>query len=109
MGKGVVDDDHDYCIAAARSTALKDADLIVLLGARLNWMLHFGKQPRFSDNVKIVQVTYSYETLKKKNSTHQLIDKVDINAEELGNNTNNCIQVQADIKSFCEQVKQKLC
>ena len=37
-------------------SALKDADLIVLLGARLNWMLHFGKPPRFTENVKIVQV-----------------------------------------------------
>ena len=36
--------------------ALKDADLVVLLGARLNWMLHFGKFPRFAENVKIVQV-----------------------------------------------------
>ena len=35
---------------------LKDADLIVLLGARLNWMLHFGQPPRFTKDVKIVQV-----------------------------------------------------
>jgi thiamine pyrophosphate-dependent acetolactate synthase large subunit-like protein len=40
--------------------ALKDSDLIVLLGARLNWMLHFGKSPRFSENVKIVQVEISF-------------------------------------------------
>jgi 2-hydroxyacyl-CoA lyase 1 len=39
--------------------ALKDADLVLLLGARLNWMLHFGKPPRFGDNVKIVQVGFS--------------------------------------------------
>ena len=36
--------------------ALKDADVIVLLGARLNWILHFGKPPRFSRNIKIIQV-----------------------------------------------------
>ena len=57
MGKGVVDDDSEYCIAAARSTALKDADLVILLGARLNWMLHFGASPRFNSNVKIIQVS----------------------------------------------------
>jgi len=86
MGKGVVDDDNEYCIAAARSTALKDADLVVLLGARLNWMLHFGKSPRFAEDVKTVQV--------------------DIFAEELGNNTSNCIKVQADLKSFCSQMNE---
>lgn len=34
--------------------------------------------------------------------------KVDIHAEELGNNTNNAIKVQADLKSFCEQVKKEI-
>ena len=38
--------------------ALKDSDLIILLGARLNWMLHFGKPPRFTENVKVVQVFF---------------------------------------------------
>jgi 2-hydroxyacyl-CoA lyase 1 len=39
-----------------KNRALKDADLIVLFGARLNWMLHFGQPPRFTKDVKIVQV-----------------------------------------------------
>lgn len=37
--------------------ALKEADVIVLLGARLNWILHFGMPPRFSNTVKIIQVS----------------------------------------------------
>ena len=36
--------------------ALSQADLIFLFGARLNWILHFGKPPRFKADVKIVQV-----------------------------------------------------
>lgn len=36
--------------------ALQEADVILLLAARLNWMLHFGKPPRFNQNVKIIQV-----------------------------------------------------
>jgi 2-hydroxyacyl-CoA lyase 1 len=47
MGKGTVSDLHSNCVGAARSTALGQADVILLLGARLNWMLHFGKPPRF--------------------------------------------------------------
>lgn len=33
-----------------------NADVILLLGARLNWILHFGKPPRFKKDVKIIQV-----------------------------------------------------
>jgi len=36
--------------------ALKEADVILLLGARLNWILHFGRPPRFKPDVKIIQV-----------------------------------------------------
>lgn len=37
--------------------ALLHADVIVLLGARLNWILHFGLPPRFRPDVKVIQVT----------------------------------------------------
>ena len=36
--------------------ALGGADVILLIGARLNWILHFGQPPRFRPDVKIVQV-----------------------------------------------------
>jgi 2-hydroxyacyl-CoA lyase 1 len=46
MGKGVVSDDHPLSVASARTYALQNADLVFLLGARFNWILHFGRQPR---------------------------------------------------------------
>uniref|UniRef100_A0A914WY36 2-hydroxyacyl-CoA lyase n=1 Tax=Plectus sambesii TaxID=2011161 RepID=A0A914WY36_9BILA len=55
-GKGVVSDEHPQNVAPARSFALKEADLIVLVGARLNWILHFGRPPRFSSNVNVIQI-----------------------------------------------------
>lgn len=39
---------------AARSFALRNADLVLLVGARLNWMLHYGRPPRFSPTCKYV-------------------------------------------------------
>jgi len=39
--------------------ALQHADVILLLGARLNWILHFGQSPRFSRDVKFIQVWFS--------------------------------------------------
>ncbi|KAH3675630.1 hypothetical protein WICMUC_002547 [Wickerhamomyces mucosus] len=56
MGKGVIPDDSPLNVSSARSLALKYADVVLLLGARLNWILHFGEVPRFKENVKFVQV-----------------------------------------------------
>ncbi len=43
MAKGLLPDTHPLCAGAARSTALKDADVVMLIGARLNWLLSHGK------------------------------------------------------------------
>jgi 2-hydroxyacyl-CoA lyase 1 len=50
-------------VGAARSHALQNADVVVLMGARLNWIMHFGLPPRFNKNVKIVQLDISPETI----------------------------------------------
>jgi 2-hydroxyacyl-CoA lyase 1 len=56
MGKGVLPDDHPLCSSPARSGALKGADVILLVGARLNWILHYGRPPRFQRGVKVIHV-----------------------------------------------------
>ena len=61
MAKGVLSDLHPQCVAAARSLALKETDVVILVGARLNWMLHFGLPPRFSKDVKIIQIEVAAE------------------------------------------------
>jgi oxalyl-CoA decarboxylase len=43
MGKGLLPDTHPQCAGAARSTVLKDSDVVVLIGVRLNWLLSHGK------------------------------------------------------------------
>jgi oxalyl-CoA decarboxylase len=43
MAKGLLPDTHAQCAGAARSTVLKDADVVLLIGARLNWLLSHGK------------------------------------------------------------------
>ncbi len=63
MGKGVMPDDHPLSVGAARSLALKDADLVLLLGARLNWIMHFGLPPRFDPKVRVIQLDISPEQL----------------------------------------------
>jgi 2-hydroxyacyl-CoA lyase 1 len=48
MGEGVMPDDHPLSVAAARTLALQDADVVFLMGARFNWIFHFGQPPSFS-------------------------------------------------------------
>ena len=43
MAKGLLPDTHPLSAAAARSTVLKEADVVMLIGARLNWLLSHGK------------------------------------------------------------------
>ena len=43
MAKGLLPDTHPQSAGAARSTVLKDADVVMLIGARLNWLLSHGK------------------------------------------------------------------
>nr|XP_002716230.4 2-hydroxyacyl-CoA lyase 1 [Oryctolagus cuniculus] len=88
MGKGVVPDNHPNCVGAARSRALQHADVIVLFGARLNWILHFGLPPRYQPDVKFIQV--------------------DICAEELGNNVKPAVTLLGDINAVTKQLLEQL-
>ena len=57
MGKGLLPDTHPQCAGAARSTVLKDSDIVMLIGARLNWLLSHGKGKTWGDAPKkLIQV-----------------------------------------------------
>jgi len=88
MGKGVVDDEHALSVAPARGLALQEADVVVLLGARLNWIMHFGLPPRFDANVKTIQI--------------------DILAEEIGRNVPAEVGLVGDIKAVVGQLNSAL-
>ncbi len=88
MGKGVVPDEHPLSVAPGRALALGEADVVVLLGARLNWIMHFGLPPRFADNVKTIQI--------------------DIAAEEIGRNVPAAVGLVGDLKSIVGQLNDAL-
>jgi len=56
MAKGLLPDDHWQSAAAARSLVLGQADVVMLIGARLNWLLAHGQAPRWSATAKFIQV-----------------------------------------------------
>lgn len=84
MGKGVVPDDHPLSVAAGRSYALQNADLVFLIGARLNWIMHFGLPPRFRKDVRVIQL--------------------DIAAEEIGTNVPAEVPLVGDAKVVMAQM-----
>lgn len=63
MGKGVMPDDHPLSAAAARGLVLKNADVVLLLGARLNWLLGHGKGSKWNPGVRFVQLDIDPEEM----------------------------------------------
>ncbi|KAK9912484.1 hypothetical protein M0R45_036346 [Rubus argutus] len=47
---------HDLAATAARSLAIGKCDVALVVGARLNWLLHFGEPPKWSKDVKFILV-----------------------------------------------------
>jgi oxalyl-CoA decarboxylase len=56
MAKGLLPDTHRQSAAAARSLALARADVVILVGARLNWLLGHGESPPWSADTKFIQI-----------------------------------------------------
>jgi oxalyl-CoA decarboxylase len=50
MAKGLLPDTHPQCASAARSFVLPEADVVLLIGARLNWLLSHGKGKTWGGN-----------------------------------------------------------
>jgi 2-hydroxyacyl-CoA lyase 1 len=88
MGAGVVPDDHPLSVAAARTYALQNADTVLLMGARLNWILHLGRSPRWAKDLKVIQM--------------------DILPEEIGNNVPAAVGLLGDGKAITHQLNVAL-
>ncbi|KAI9677993.1 MAG: hypothetical protein M1817_005937 [Caeruleum heppii] len=89
MGKGVLPDSHPQNVSSARSTALRHADIVIILGARLNWILHFGEAPKWNPNARLVQV--------------------DISADEIGRNRGDAeLSVVGDVQIVTQQLLRAL-
>ena len=58
MGKGLLPDTHPQCAGAARSTVLQQSDVVMLIGARLNWLLSHGKGKTWGEphSKKFIQI-----------------------------------------------------
>jgi len=87
-GKGIMPDDHPLSAGAARTLALQQADVVFLMGARFNWILHFGLPPRYNPNVRVIQL--------------------DINPESMHQNKPAEVALLGDGKAIMQQLNQAL-
>lgn len=63
QGRGVIPEDHPLSFLGARNQAWKEADAVLIVGTRLNFIVGFGLPPRWAPGVKIVQVDISDEEI----------------------------------------------
>jgi oxalyl-CoA decarboxylase len=90
MAKGLLPDTHPQCAGAARSTVLKDSDVVLLIGARLNWLLSHGKGKAWG------------EPHAKK------FIQIDIEPKEMDSNVEIAAPVVGDIGSCVEALLQEM-
>jgi thiamine pyrophosphate-dependent acetolactate synthase large subunit-like protein len=56
QGRGVLPDDHPYSYPSTRSIAFREADLIIVVGTRMNYIISHAAPPRFNHNATIARI-----------------------------------------------------
>jgi acetolactate synthase-1/2/3 large subunit len=84
QARGVIEEDHRLSFLGARNQAWKEADAVLFVGTRLNFIVGFGLPPRFAEGVKIAQV--------------------DISDEEIGRNRPVDVGIVGDAKMVLQQL-----
>lgn len=82
MSRGLIADDHELSFPAARSTAFRQTDAVLVVGTRFNWMMTFGK--RIAADAKIIQI--------------------DIHGAEIGHNRSVDIGIEGDARTVLQQL-----
>ncbi|KAL6223530.1 hypothetical protein ACLB2K_006915 [Fragaria x ananassa] len=83
MGKGLLPDTHDLAATAARSLAIGKCDVALVVGARLNWLLHFGDPPKWSKDVKFILVDVCREEIELRKPHLGLVGDAKLVLEKL--------------------------
>jgi acetolactate synthase-1/2/3 large subunit len=84
QGRGVIPEDHPLCFLGARSKAFREADVVLVIGTRLNFIVGFGLPPRWAADVKVIQV--------------------DIHREEIGRNRTIDVGIVGDARTVLQQL-----
>ena len=56
QSRGVIPEDHDFCYLTARSTAFREADLVLIVGTRMNYIIGHALPPRFDGTARLIRI-----------------------------------------------------
>ena len=87
LSRGTVPEDHPLAFLNARAKAFGEADVILSIGTRFNYVVQFLKAPRFAGNLKVIQV--------------------DVNPAELGHNRPVDVPIAGDARAVLQQLLEE--
>jgi acetolactate synthase-1/2/3 large subunit len=87
ISRGLIPEDHALSFLNARSTAFTEADLVLAVGTRFDWVIQFGRPPRFAAGLKVIHA--------------------DINPAELGHNRPADVPIAGDARAVLEQLRNE--
>lgn len=70
QGRGAIPEDHALAFVNARSTAFRQADVLLVVGTRFNVIVGFGRPPRFAADGKVIMVNTDAEEMGKGRPVH---------------------------------------
>jgi thiamine pyrophosphate-dependent acetolactate synthase large subunit-like protein len=85
ISRGLIAEDHELAFLNARSKAFTEADVVLAVGTRFNWVIQFGRPPRFAADLKVIHV--------------------DINPTQLGHNRAVDVPIAGDARAVLEQLR----
>jgi acetolactate synthase-1/2/3 large subunit len=85
ISRGLIAEDHELAFLNARSKAFTEADVVLVVGTRFNWVIQFGRPPRFAADLKVIHV--------------------DINPTQLGHNREVDVPIVGDARAVLEQLR----
>ena len=56
QGRGAIPEDHEYCYLTARNLAFREADLVLIIGTRINYVISHARAPRFGQHAKFIRI-----------------------------------------------------
>ena len=84
ISRGLIPEDHALAFLNARSKAFTEADVVLAVGTRFNWVIQFGRPPRFAADLKVIHV--------------------DVNPGQLGHNRAVDVPIAGDAKAVLQQL-----
>ena len=87
ISRGTVAEDHELAFLNARAKAFSEVDVLLAVGTRFNFVIQFGRPPRFAADAKVIHV--------------------DVNPSELNHNRTADVPIAGDARAVLEQLTKE--